>query len=159
MTVLRENEGMSHVLSSSSLSVAQTLVRMNTVRTNCNLKLIDFVDDQLAGLGVRSRIARSGDRRTTNPFAPLGAGKPAAVIVSGHTSIADINGVRRGPALSAVRPGAALRHTRRCPPSSGGIAERRFYAPYALAPMIEAFTIYEREIPSSCEPLRDSSGR
>jgi len=159
MTVLRENEGMSHVLSSSSLSVAQTLVRMNTVRTNSNLELIDFVGDQLAGLGVRSRIARSGDRRTTNPFAPLGAGKPAGVIVSGHTSIADINGVRRGPALSAVRPGAALRHTRRCPLSSGGIAERRSYAPYALALMIETFTIYEREIPSSCEPLRDSSGR
>jgi hypothetical protein len=149
---------MLHVLSSRSQSVAQTLVRLNTVRTNSNLKLIDFVGDQLAGLGVRSGIARSGDRRTTNLFAPLGVGKPAGVIVSGHTSIADINGVRRGPALSAVRPGAALRHTWRCPPSSGGIAERRSYAPYALALMIEAFTIYEREIPSSCEPLRILAG-
>jgi hypothetical protein len=95
MTALRENEGMSHVLSSRSLSFAQTLVRMNTVSTNSNLELIDFVRDHLAGLGVRSRITRSADRRKANLFATLGAG-----------SIADMNGLRRGTAQgrSAQQP-------------------------------------------------------
>lgn len=76
---------MSHVLSSRSLSFAQTLVRMNTVSANSNLELIDFVRDHLAGLGVRSRITRSADKKKANLFATLGAGKPAGVIVSGHT--------------------------------------------------------------------------
>ena len=76
---------MSHILSSRSLSFAQTLVRMNTVSAHSNLELIDFVRDHLAGLGVRSRITRSADRKKANLFATLGAGKPAGVIVSGHT--------------------------------------------------------------------------
>ncbi|RYF66573.1 MAG: acetylornithine deacetylase, partial [Comamonadaceae bacterium] len=54
---------MPHVLSSRSLSFAQTLVRMNTVSANSNLDLIDFVRDHLAGLGVRSRITRSADKK------------------------------------------------------------------------------------------------
>jgi acetylornithine deacetylase len=76
---------MSHVLSSRSLNFAQTLVRMNTVSANSNLELIDFVRDHLAGLGVRSRITRNADRTKANLFATLGAGKPAGVIISGHT--------------------------------------------------------------------------
>ncbi|MET0543499.1 MAG: acetylornithine deacetylase [Variovorax sp.] len=76
---------MSHVLSSRSLNFAQTLVRMNTVSANSNLELIDFVRDHLAGLGVRSRITRSADKKKANLFATLGAGKPAGVIISGHT--------------------------------------------------------------------------
>ncbi len=76
---------MPHVLSSRSLSFAQTLVRMNTVSARSNLELIDFARDHLAGLGVRSRITRSADKKKANLFATLGAGKPAGVIVSGHT--------------------------------------------------------------------------
>lgn len=76
---------MPHALSSRSLNFAQTLVRMNTVSANSNLELIDFVRDHLAGLGVRSRITRNADRSKANLFATLGAGKPAGVIISGHT--------------------------------------------------------------------------
>ena len=96
MTDLRKNEGMLHVLSSRSLSLAQTLVRMNTVSTNSNLELIDFVRDHLAGLCVRSRITRSADRRKANLFATLGAGKPSGVIVSGRTRrLANISPLRQ----------------------------------------------------------------
>ena len=76
---------MSHVLSTRSLELAQTLVRMNTVSTRSNLELIDFVRDHLAGLGVRSRLTYNADRSKANLFATLGAGKPAGVILSGHT--------------------------------------------------------------------------
>lgn len=76
---------MSHVLSSRSLELAQTLLRMNTVSANSNLELIDFARDHLAGLGVRSRLTYNGDKTKANLFATLGAGKKAGVIVSGHT--------------------------------------------------------------------------
>src|ERR1700710_3106431 len=76
---------MSHVLSTRSLELAQTLVRMNTVSANSNLELIDFVRDHLAGLGVRSRLTYNADKKKANLFATLGAGKPNGIIVSGHT--------------------------------------------------------------------------
>ena len=76
---------MSHVLSTRSLELAQTLVRMNTVSANSNLELIDFVRDHLAGLGVRSRLTYNADKTKANLFATLGAGKQAGVILSGHT--------------------------------------------------------------------------
>ncbi|CAN7649189.1 acetylornithine deacetylase [Variovorax sp. LjRoot290] len=76
---------MSHVLSTRSLELAQTLVRMNTVSANSNLELIDFARDHLAGLGVRSRLTYNADKTKANLFATLGAGKKAGVIVSGHT--------------------------------------------------------------------------
>lgn len=72
-------------LSTRSLEFAQTLVRMNTVSTHSNLELIDFARDHLAGLGVRSRLTYNADKTKANLFATLGAGKPAGVIVSGHT--------------------------------------------------------------------------
>jgi acetylornithine deacetylase len=76
---------MLHTLSPQSLLMAQTLVRMNTVSANSNLQLIDFAQSHLAGLGVKSRITYNAERTKANLFATLGEGKPAGVIVSGHT--------------------------------------------------------------------------
>jgi acetylornithine deacetylase len=76
---------MPHTLSPQSLLLAQTLVRMNTVSANSNLQLIDFAQSHLAALGVKSRITYNAERTKANLFATLGEGKPAGVIVSGHT--------------------------------------------------------------------------
>jgi len=76
---------MSHRLSARALELAQTLVRINTVSSRSNLELIGFVRDELAKLGVRSRLTYNADKTKANLFATLGAGKPAGVIVSGHT--------------------------------------------------------------------------
>ncbi len=72
-------------LSDRSLEFAQRLVRMNTVSDRSNLELIEFARDHLAGLGVRSRLTYNAERTKANLFATLGAGKPAGVILSGHT--------------------------------------------------------------------------
>lgn len=72
-------------LSAQSLAFAQTLVRMNTVSANSNLQLIDFAREHLASLGVSSRITYNAERTKANLFATLGEGKPAGVILSGHT--------------------------------------------------------------------------
>lgn len=76
---------MLHTLSPQSLALAQALVRMNTVSANSNLELIDLAQSHLAALGVKSRITYNAERTKANLFATLGEGKPAGVIVSGHT--------------------------------------------------------------------------
>lgn len=76
---------MSPTLSPQSLALAQTLVRMNTVSENSNLQLIDLAQSHLAALGVKSRITYNAERTKANLFATLGEGKPAGVIISGHT--------------------------------------------------------------------------
>lgn len=71
--------------SARALELARTLVRMNTVSRGSNLELIHFVRDELARHGVASRLTFDDDRRKANLFATVGEGKPAGVIVSGHT--------------------------------------------------------------------------
>jgi len=71
--------------SARALELAQTLVRMNTVSANSNLELIHFIRDELARLGVKSRLTFNAEKTKANLFATLGEGKPAGVILSGHT--------------------------------------------------------------------------
>jgi acetylornithine deacetylase len=74
-----------HPLSPRALALAQTLVRMNTVSAVSNLELIHFVRDELGQLGVTSRLTYNADKTKANLFATLGEGKPAGIILSGHT--------------------------------------------------------------------------
>lgn len=77
---------MSHPpLSDRALAFAQALVRMNTISDRSNLELIEFAREHLASLGVKSRLTWNAERTKANLFATLGEGKPAGVIVSGHT--------------------------------------------------------------------------
>ena len=73
------------MISDRALTLAQDLVRMNTVSANSNLELIHYVRDALRALGVASRLTFNADRTKANLFATLGEGKPAGVILSGHT--------------------------------------------------------------------------
>ncbi|MBC7436125.1 MAG: acetylornithine deacetylase [Bdellovibrionales bacterium] len=73
------------MLSPHALELAQTLVRLNTVSHNSNLPLIHFIRDELHKLGVKSRLTYNADKTKANLFATLGEGKPAGVILSGHT--------------------------------------------------------------------------
>jgi acetylornithine deacetylase len=71
--------------SARGLAFARHLVGLNTVSRNSNLELIDVVRDELKRLGVASRLTWNEDRTKANLFATLGEGKPAGVILSGHT--------------------------------------------------------------------------
>src|SRR3982751_743723 len=71
--------------SARALEAARTLVRMATVSRDSNLELIHHVRDELARHGVASRPTFADEGRKANLFATIGAGKPAGVIVSGHT--------------------------------------------------------------------------
>ncbi|MDD5336162.1 MAG: acetylornithine deacetylase [Rhodoferax sp.] len=73
------------MLSPNALHLAQSLVRMNTVSQNSNLELIHFIRDELARLGVSSRLTHNADKSKANLFATLGENKAAGIILSGHT--------------------------------------------------------------------------
>jgi acetylornithine deacetylase len=74
-----------HPVSTEGLALAQALVRLNTVSANSNLALIHTVRDAFVRLGVPVRLTHNADRTKANLFATLGEGKPAGVILSGHT--------------------------------------------------------------------------
>jgi acetylornithine deacetylase len=78
-------ESTANTVSDRSLELARTFVRMPTVSHASNLPLIHFVRDELARLGVASRLTYNEDKTKANLFATLGEGKPAGVILSGHT--------------------------------------------------------------------------
>jgi acetylornithine deacetylase len=75
----------SAMLSPSALQLVQSLIQMNTVSQNSNLELIHFVRDELARLGVKSRLSYNADKSKANLIATLGENKPAGIILSGHT--------------------------------------------------------------------------
>jgi len=97
----------SYALSPRALELAQTLVRMDTVSAHSNLPLIHFVRDELARLGVKSRLTYNADNTKANLFATLGEGKPAGVVLSGHTDTVPWDGQEwtNDPLSATVRDG------------------------------------------------------
>jgi len=72
-------------VSPAALELAQALVRINTESSQSNLPLIDLVREHLQRLGIESRLTFNEERTKANLFATIGEGKPAGVILSGHT--------------------------------------------------------------------------
>jgi len=72
-------------VSPAAIELAQALVRLDTQSHHSNLAIIDTVRAQLARLGIESRLTFNEDRTKANLFATIGEGKPAGVILSGHT--------------------------------------------------------------------------
>ena len=94
--------------SAHALELARTLVRMNTVSRESNLALIHFVRDELARHGVASTLTWDDERGKANLFATVGEGKPAGVVISGHTD----TGPWDGQAWTFDPLGAELREGR-----------------------------------------------
>jgi len=90
------------MLSPTALHLVESLIRMNTVSQNSNLELIHFVRDELAQLGVKSRLSYNADKTKANLFATLGDERSAGVILSGHTDTVPWDGQEWSmPPLSA----------------------------------------------------------
>jgi acetylornithine deacetylase len=94
-------------VSDRALELARNLVRMDTVSERSNLQLIHFVRDELARLGVASRLTYNAERTKANLFANLGEGRPAGVILSGHTDTVPWDGQdwSEDPLSATVREG------------------------------------------------------
>lgn len=85
MRGIRDNAPMAPIPTPRALELARTLVGLNTVSANSNLDLIHCIRDELARLGVKCRLSFNAERTKANLFATLGEGKPAGIILSGHT--------------------------------------------------------------------------
>jgi acetylornithine deacetylase len=72
-------------VSAEGLQWAQRLVRIDTRSAQSNLGLIECIADHLRSLRVPLRLTHDVSRRKANLFATLGEGKPAGIILSGHT--------------------------------------------------------------------------
>jgi acetylornithine deacetylase len=68
------------------------LVAFPTVSRDSNLDLIDWVEDQLEGLGARCRRTWNADRSKANLFAAIGPDGPGGVVLSGHTDVVPVDG-------------------------------------------------------------------
>ena len=71
--------------SADALAWAQRLVRLDTRSDQSNLALIECIADHLRSLHVPLRLSWDEARRKANLFATLGDGKPAGLVLSGHT--------------------------------------------------------------------------
>ena len=74
-----------HEPSPDALAWAQRLVRIDTRSEQSNVPLIECIADHLRTLQVPLRLTWDEGRRKANLFATIGQGKPAGVVLSGHT--------------------------------------------------------------------------
>jgi len=92
---------------STTLEWAQRLVRLHTVSDRSNLALIETIADELRTIGVPLRLTYDDERKKANLFATLGEGKPAGLVLSGHTDTVPWDGQAwsRDPLSAAVEGG------------------------------------------------------
>lgn len=76
----------------SSRTLLERLVGFATVSRDSNLELIAFIEQYLAGLGVRSELFYNPDRTKANLFATIGPGDRGGVVLSGHTDVVPVDG-------------------------------------------------------------------
>jgi len=75
-----------------AVAILERLVGFDTVSTNSNLALIDWVADYLDGYGVKSALIRNADGGKANLFATIGPEGRGGVILSGHTDVVPVAG-------------------------------------------------------------------
>jgi acetylornithine deacetylase len=68
------------------------LVTFPTVSSVSNLELIDFVEDYLAGHGVKSHRVYDDTGQKANLYAVIGPDKEGGVVLSGHTDVVPVKG-------------------------------------------------------------------
>ncbi|PLW75443.1 acetylornithine deacetylase [Cohaesibacter celericrescens] len=69
-----------------------TLVSFDTVSSNSNLALIEYVREYLAQLGVDSSLVYNEDKTKANLYAIVGPKVEGGVVLSGHTDVVPVAG-------------------------------------------------------------------
>lgn len=75
-----------------SLEIIRRLIRFNTVSSNSNLPLIQWVEKYLRDHGITSRLTFDPERRKANLFATIGSGDRGGIVLSGHTDTVPVEG-------------------------------------------------------------------
>ncbi len=77
---------------SEQLRWISRLVGFDTTSSKSNLSLIEFVEDYLGGLGVKTFRVGNEDGSKANLYAVVGPEKPEGVVLSGHTDVVPVEG-------------------------------------------------------------------
>ena len=78
--------------SAKVIEFVEELVRFDTVSRNSNLRLIEFVRDYLADLGIDSYLVPDDSGKKANLFATIGPEGVPGVVISGHTDVVPVDG-------------------------------------------------------------------
>ena len=73
-------------------AILERLVGFPTVSRESNLDLVDWVEDYLAGFGVRAHRVYDAERRKAALYANVGPEVAGGVVLSGHTDVVPVDG-------------------------------------------------------------------
>ena len=76
----------------SSREMLEKLVSFPTVSSESNLDLVDWVEDYLAGHGIKSHRVYNEDSSKANLYANVGPEVEGGVVLSGHTDVVPVEG-------------------------------------------------------------------
>src|ERR1700744_5944128 len=79
-------------LAQRSIDILARLVAFDTTSRGSNLKLIEFVEGELARLGVEGRRVPNEDGTKCNLFATIGPMVEGGIVLSGHTDVVPVDG-------------------------------------------------------------------
>jgi acetylornithine deacetylase len=79
-------------LAARSIDILARLVAFDTTSRGSNLPLIEFVEAELAKLGVSGRRVPNADGTKANLFATIGPMVEGGIILSGHTDVVPVDG-------------------------------------------------------------------
>jgi acetylornithine deacetylase len=68
------------------------LVGFDTTSRLSNLPLVDYVEAELAAIGVTATRVANEDGRKTNLYATIGPAVPGGIVLSGHTDVVPVDG-------------------------------------------------------------------
>ncbi|MET3759934.1 acetylornithine deacetylase [Sphingomonas sp. UYEF23] len=79
-------------LQTAALAHLEALIGFDTTSRDSNLRLIEYVEAYLGGLGVASRRVANADGSKANLYATVGPAVPGGVVLSGHTDVVPVDG-------------------------------------------------------------------
>ncbi len=79
-------------LAARSLEILAQLVAFDTTSRGSNLPLIEYVEAELAALGVAGRRVPNSDGSKSNLFASIGPMVEGGIVLSGHTDVVPVDG-------------------------------------------------------------------
>ena len=82
----------SDALCARAIEILARLVAFDTTSRGSNLALIDYVEAELAAVGVAARRVPNADGTKASLFATLGPAVEGGVVLSGHTDVVPVDG-------------------------------------------------------------------
>lgn len=76
----------------SARAILEQLIAFDTVSSQSNMALIDWVRDYLAGWGIASDLSPNEDATKANLFATIGPDIDGGIVLSGHTDVVPVAG-------------------------------------------------------------------